>query len=434
MFTYDVQLITGRYEQRPDAPMLRGSPVHRVIRFCQEDVRCLLIEHGCNEDRAIAISKGIPEGFPIVIDDTDGSPIQLVLLHLLAQHRRPKTGMTGERSLNSAVAGAYDLCHFLDHMDEMAYSFDQVIDQELVDGFAEAQSLAPSARTGRFLSRQTIARRVASVKSFCASNAFSRVGRSNFSTRAVPAYGAVRSDSIHPMTAQDWSLLKQQLGPKPSEATSGTQPVVMRLIVEWALWTAARRTEIVTLPISRIRRHSDLCDGMSDDARRIRVTNTKGRRPRDVIVPAALLRETFAYVRGERASALRRAGLVEADSLFVQPIGWRHPGLPISPPMASRRFAAAMARASLRRRSWDTAGQSRSSRQYVFHDLRHTAAVWLYIAFSNAGMPEPWKLVQARLGHLRIETTTRTYLAFIDEFEAGIADLLSAEYDKWALR
>ncbi len=433
MFSYDVQLSANSFVGQIAPECLRQSPVHAVVKYNRVRVEHQLIESGCDALLAARTASRIPDGFPIVVDETNGNPLRIVLLHLLAQHRRPKARMQGERSLNSALAGAYDLCHFLDHMDEMGCTFEQVIDQDLVDGFAEAQSLVPSSRTGVPLSRKTIARRIASVQSFCSSKAFKSIGTADFSTKLVPAFGQDRENTIHPMTAKDWIALKRQLGPKPLEPVSESQTCVMRLVVEWALWSAGRRTEIITIPLSEVEKHSDLRGPSGEHGvRRIRVTNTKGRRPREITIPTALLRETFAYIYGERAKAVAAAPGAEASELFLQPAMWRHPGRPISPAMASRRFKAAVIESGIKRRSWASGGNSSSNRHYVFHDLRHTAAVWLYIAFTKAGAHDPSKLVQGRLGHLWVETTRRTYLEFIDGHEPEIADMLATDYFEFA--
>jgi integrase/recombinase XerC len=53
---------------------------------------------------------------------------------------------------------------------------------------------------------------------------------------------------------------------------------------------------------------------------------------------------------------------------------------------------------------------------HSFHDLRHTFACWLYHAERKSGNSEPWKVVQARLGHKYLSTTMDTYLRVVDEY------------------
>jgi len=60
------------------------------------------------------------------------------------------------------------------------------------------------------------------------------------------------------------------------------------------------------------------------------------------------------------------------------------------------------------------------------HCLRHTCAMWTYIAEKRQGNSEPWKVVQARLGHAHLKTTTDTYLRATSEFEALVSDRMAA--------
>lgn len=62
---------------------------------------------------------------------------------------------------------------------------------------------------------------------------------------------------------------------------------------------------------------------------------------------------------------------------------------------------------------------------HSFHDLRHTFACMLYHAEKRNGNPEPWKLIQGRLGHKHLSTTMNTYLRVVDEFEARVSDRMS---------
>jgi integrase len=54
--------------------------------------------------------------------------------------------------------------------------------------------------------------------------------------------------------------------------------------------------------------------------------------------------------------------------------------------------------------------------KHSFHDLRHNCAVLTYHAEINSGNPEPWKVVQVKLGHKSVKTTIDTYLAHVTIF------------------
>ena len=56
------------------------------------------------------------------------------------------------------------------------------------------------------------------------------------------------------------------------------------------------------------------------------------------------------------------------------------------------------------------------------HDLRHTAAVWRYMAERAGGNPDAWRPVMIMLGHSDEKTTKQMYLQVTNEFEATTSD------------
>ena len=57
---------------------------------------------------------------------------------------------------------------------------------------------------------------------------------------------------------------------------------------------------------------------------------------------------------------------------------------------------------------------------HTFHDARHTFAAWMYHAERAGGNAEPWKIVQARLGHRQLATTLNTYLRVVDDYRTEV--------------
>ncbi|GAA0429874.1 hypothetical protein GCM10009094_38110 [Massilia aurea] len=63
--------------------------------------------------------------------------------------------------------------------------------------------------------------------------------------------------------------------------------------------------------------------------------------------------------------------------------------------------------------------------KHSIHDLRHSYAVLTYHAERLNGNPEPWKKIQAQLGHENLKTTIGTYLRYVEIFndQPGMTDV-----------
>ena len=63
--------------------------------------------------------------------------------------------------------------------------------------------------------------------------------------------------------------------------------------------------------------------------------------------------------------------------------------------------------------------------RHSIHDLRHTYAVLTYHAERANGNAEPWKKIQAQLGHRNLQTTIDTYLSHVEIFteQPGLLDV-----------
>lgn len=63
--------------------------------------------------------------------------------------------------------------------------------------------------------------------------------------------------------------------------------------------------------------------------------------------------------------------------------------------------------------------------KHSVHDLRHTYAVLTYHAERANGNAEPWKKIQAQLGHAHLQTTVDIYLSHVEIFtdQPGLLDV-----------
>jgi integrase len=409
------------------------SRYYRVGRYDQAGAAKVLMDAGLDCAAVRWITKRVPNRFPFIYNVETGIPVAPVLLHILGGWRKPKLGAEGPKSLDTAAAQAYDICDFFEHLDAYGESFLNV-GQPLFDAWVDNKSRIPSHRTGRILSQGTILRQMAHVSSFCLSDEFKALGCATFDPKAAPLGGRVDEPEIHPLTVDEWKQMLPHLGPLPSERKKANllESCALRLIAEWAIRTGARRTEIANLTVAMIENHEPDPDA-PDQVRRLRLRVTKGGRPRTLWVPVDLLIETRCYIETERAAIISRSNRADHGYLFVNTgRTLRDRGRRIQRGTITTWFRRAVTSARLTRRLVAGGDNSLKLNPFVFHDLRHTFAVWSYVVLERLGNIKcPWKIIQTRLGHRTLETTEKIYLAFIEEHETEISRLLESEYQDW---
>lgn len=400
---------------------------YTVVRYSHMNARAELERLRMGQFEIKSACGALPDRFPIVVRTSDFTPVEPVLRFLLEQHLAPVPDGWAPRTLNSALAAAYDITAFLEHLDVKGHTWDEPVDQALLDSFVADQTAGVSERTGRRLAASTIHRRLESVDAFCRSRAFERLGRATFAKDDAPTAGFAANGSIHPLSVEDWRALAPHLGPRPSQAGSDVS-CAPRLAAEWALLAGLRSCEVAGLAINQVDGY-DL-PSSPDAVLPVQITRTKGGRPRTILAPAVLLQESRAYIRGERASA--GGDVLGGDALILNPPGGRRAaGRPTSSATIRGWYHDAVVAAGLVRRHVDPSRRSGTVARHTFHDLRHTYAVWTYAALHEAGVAQPLKIVQARLGHRRLATTTDIYLAFIENDEETIADAIRVNLRRW---
>jgi integrase len=401
---------------------------YKVVRYSRAAAKRALIDAGCSDAIASSNVAYLPNDFPIVTHATGGQqPVAFVLHYILQKWIQPKKGMVGPRSLNSANAAAYDAMQMLEHLDYHGYSYDMEIDQPIFDLFVTNLNNTVSQQTGQQLARSTIERRATTVADLFHSDHFSKIGNATFDAALAPIGGRITEPVIHPLTVDQWRALAKSLGPLPS-AASTADTSVMRLFAEWSLRTGARREEVATITVDQVLR-PQIDPNAPDGSRLIKTSKTKGRVPRNIWVPVDVLEESRAYIRNERAALVTGP---DHEMLFVNPRRSTHRrGMPVLLDTVTGWFRDAIMDAGLVRRFVDPKRENFSVNRFVLHDLRHTSAVWTYVALQMAGVQRPWKIVQARLGHRHLLTTETIYLAHIEEQEAEISAILESHHKHW---
>ncbi|KWT73015.1 tyrosine-type recombinase/integrase [Comamonas testosteroni] len=141
----------------------------------------------------------------------------------------------------------------------------------------------------------------------------------------------------------------------------------------------------------------------------------KGKKRRFVMIPNLLIKEISDYIFEERAISVKKSGVKDMGGLFVTEINSKRPGRKISVRRIQEIHADTCLQAGLTR---SNIGQGNNPKETVFpkyrvHDLRHTYAVWSYHILKSLGDPEPWKFIQAQLGHKHMDTTINIYLKHV---------------------
>lgn len=417
------------------------------------------------DDRKFAL----PPGFPFLIDGDTSEVIEPVLLWLLSVHF-PRGREKWVK--NTAMAHCNDLKDFWQYINAADIAWDAVEEADLAD-YRDRMQVIISWKTHEPLSDQTIRRRLVHVGAFYdwARKAKFYHG-AEFSTREVrrlrridddalahtrrgkrtilqpaflPSSRKIDGDQVRPFRRSELRQVFDALGPLPSEREIDGQivdhrPSRDRLAAELGHKLGLRIDEVAGLEAYKI---LDLCPPSWEGhdlgpAVVLGLTKTKRLKPRNIELPTQLLRELDLYIRGERAEAVqvaarhgRKRGQV-ATTLFVN--GSRagpNVGKNITDDTIHDAFHRAVMEAGVIEHVTKTnpgTGEQRLEieARHSFHDLRHTFAVETYQREKHRGNNEPWKVVQARLGHSSLATTLKYYLKISDVFEAVVSDRMAS--------
>ena len=241
-------------------------------------------------------------------------------------------------------------------------------------------------------------------------------------SRLVPSRRA-KKNAIRPFEIKELRKFLAVLGPSATERAAGDlRPTRNRLMADWGWAVGLRLSEIMMLnPYQFLVFHVDEGSPFSQQA--VEVIG-KGNVIRNVAVPNWLIADTLQYMRGERAQALelgRKKGRKMPKVLFLAGARSPDPGSPFTPRRFETIVSESCISAGLMRLKQRTDPDSGVRTQvsvanHCVHDLRHTYAVYTYWIETSNGNSEPWKVIQAQLGHERLETTIRTYLKFVQLF------------------
>lgn len=233
--------------------------------------------------------------------------------------------------------------------------------------------------------------------------------------RLIPGEERAETD-IRPLSTDELRTVLYELGPSEDQVDKcDLRPQRDRLIAEWLAYVGLRLSEVLGAEKKEGLSVNQIVELAPDPANPfdhciVRVLG-KFSKTRNVAVPNWLVLKTLAYIAGERAEAISHLDK-PSKRLFVagQRAGAAYRGKPIS----GRRYQKIFEEASMRASQRKTDGTRPANvRPHSPHDLRHTYAVMTYFAERELGNPEPWKVIQAQLGHKYLTTTVDTYLAYV---------------------
>jgi len=216
------------------------------------------------------------------------------------------------------------------------------------------------------------------------------------------------------LTVRHTRPLPRPLGPAVLRRVMDSMGPRDRLIVEWAVTTGMRRMEIAGLRVS-VMPDAASATFATLPVVPIRLDITKGGKVRQVYPPLPLIDRTRAYMREERAVAMRHAS--ERDSSYREPaaVFLTEHGQTMTPRAIGAMF---------------TRGCEAAKVDATFHGLRHTFAGTMlrFLQRQSARVPElnPLLALQAILGHADLATTSiylRMLATDLSAIEAAVDEL-----------
>jgi integrase len=242
-----------------------------------------------------------------------------------------------------------------------------------------------------------------------------------------------RNVVVRPLQLAQVRKLLKHLGPAP-EAKEDRRLVRDRLMAELALFGGTRLGDVVGLTTLKflsitVEPHQMLAEFPL-------IVVGKGSVTRQVAVPGWLVVAVQKYIAGERAESVRQgkkrgtSGAKPTTSLFLAHPGSKGVGKPISRSAIQKMFELACRQCGITEKVEVVDPETgkthiKTVAAHSFHDLRHNCAVLTYHAQKAIGNPEPWKIVQIKLGHKSVKVTMDVYLAHVEIFgqKQGLMDI-----------
>lgn len=237
---------------------------------------------------------------------------------------------------------------------------------------------------------------------------------------------------IHPLTSRDLKNLLCHIGPQANARDGDQRGARDRLICDLGWAVGLRLDEINNLTtLQFMTLVPDV--GAPFIGMALTIAKGKGNKTRQVMIPAWLVMDVQAYINDERAASLRACKTHTRHAPMRLILGHeysRSAGKPITNSALQKMFREACLTLGLVEIAEKTDPETGIKFTYKMprhsmHDLRHSYAVLTYHAERANGNAEPWKKIQAQLGHSNLQTTIDTYLSHVEIFtdQPGLLDV-----------
>jgi integrase len=236
---------------------------------------------------------------------------------------------------------------------------------------------------------------------------------------------------IHPLTPRDLKNLLCHIGPQAGARDGDRRVSRDRLICDLGWAVGLRLNEINSL--TALQFMTLVPDLGAPFAGMALTVQGKGNQTRQVMIPGWLVMDVQAYMDDERAASLRACKTKDRHPPRCLLLGHEHSGSagkPITNAALQKMFREAcltLGLVTIVEKTDPETGMKFTYKtpRHSMHDLRHTYAVLTYHAERANGNAEPWKKIQAQLGHRNLQTTIDTYLSHVEIFtdQPGLLDV-----------
>lgn len=390
----------------------------------------------------------LPNGFPILLDYDSGVICEPVLLWLHESYCLPAP----ENWFNTVWAYASDAKDWFVFLEEIERPWVEATVADL-NMYRSAMRKIKSPTTGKKYATETINRRTAAILQFYK---WLRTQHHFKFRRIKPHYllhdSCAKPNGLEPDADEDKHIsvllpvqarkLLETLGPRPSTISDKFFRVEPggrrsfadvdvretsrdRLSADIALRTGLRIFEIHGLTVNHFKRFLNV-DVVDTKLYAIGKIKRKGGRWRNVEFFGTTIKEILVYIKCERAYLVKRFNN-KSDKLLLNPVGSvNYSGKPTSKRTIQRRFHDACLKAGLRKSEFSPeshihGANSSEAPLFVFHDLRHTYAIYTYYQRKKTDVA-PWMYLQKQLDHGHVQTTIDTYLDASTLFEHIVTD------------
>lgn len=248
-----------------------------------------------------------------------------------------------------------------------------------------------------------------------------RVSKSRKIDRTLPK--VAKNQKIRALRLDDLRALMNCVGPQALGRKGDMRNCRDRLICDIGFFVGLRVHEIVKLTTLQFL-------SLSPDKSKPYVSEEltivgKGGKVRQVEIPTWLVLDAIEYISTERAAALANRKLSTRNpptQIFLGHVNANNgAGRPITIAAVQKmieRACLVTGLTAVEKKTDPETGEEflQTVARYSVHDLRHSYAVYHYHIEKNKGNAEPWKKIQAQLGHATLQLTIDTYLAHVSIF------------------